>query len=197
MIISISLGGAISFEVAEAGIMARKPRASSKPLVGKHILFRTFWVTSAMVVAIIAIFQWALAAGYPVGQARAVAFSLLVTSSVFYGLNCRSVHEFALGKSLFRPNVPFWISCVAVMALQVAIVHVDAVNKFFSCESEEIAHGECATLRGEEWAPIVGISVALFLAVEAEKALAPIVNPIFLKPVLDCFRVKGAKVKTA
>ena len=86
--------------------MERKPRSSHEPLVGSHIMLRTTWFTSALVVAIIGIFQWALSVGYSVGHARAVAFTLLVTSSVFYGGNCRSVLEFALGKSLWRPNVP-------------------------------------------------------------------------------------------
>jgi len=119
MIISVSLGGSLSFEVAEGGIMQRKPRPSSEPLINTHIALRTFWITSAMCAAIIGIFLWSLQQGYPVGQARAVAFSLLVTSSVFYGLNCRSVREFALGKSLFRPNRPFWTSCIVIMVLQV------------------------------------------------------------------------------
>ena len=186
MIISVSLGGAISFEVAEEGIMTRKPRASNKPLVGKHILFRTFWITSLMVVAIIGIFEWSLSLGYEVGQARAAAFTLLVTSSVFYGLNCRSVHEFALGRSILRPNKTFWFSVVFVMTLQAIIVHVDGINKFFSCEAEEINHlprTQCVTMGGLEWGVIFGISIALFFLVELEKALSPLLwNPI-LKPL--------------
>jgi len=88
-----------------------------------------------MVIAIIGIFQWVITQGHPIGQARAAAFTLLVTSSVFYGLNCRSVSEFALGKSLLRPNKPFWISCIVVMGLQALIVEVPQINQFFSCES--------------------------------------------------------------
>ena len=164
MIISVSLGGAISFEVAEEGIMARKPRASNQPLVGKHILFRTFWVTTVMVVAIIGIYQWVLSQGNPVGQARAAAFTLLVTSSVLYAFNCRSVGEFALGKSILRPNRPFWISCLVVMGLQALIVHVTQINRFFSCESYESAE-DCRSIGGKEWGVIFAISIALFVLV--------------------------------
>ena len=214
MIISVTIGGAISFEVAEDGIMERKPRKSSKPLVGKHIMFRTFWVTAVMVrgslscaaslevsgrlfyplppapsqkvVAIIGIYEWSIRAlGSDVGKARAAAFTLLVVSSVFYGLNCRSVHEFALGKSLLRPNSAFWISFVGVIGIQALIVHVSGINQFFSCESEEIAAGHCTTMGGTEWGVIFGISIGLMLLVEAEKALSPLVwNPI-LKPFFE------------
>jgi magnesium-transporting ATPase (P-type) len=165
MIISVTLGSAIAFEIEEDGIMERPPRAASQPLIGKHILFRTFWLTTLFVIAIIGLFEWSLFQGNEVGQARAAAFTLLVTGSVFYALNCRSIHEFALGKSIVRPNRAFWISCVLVLGIQALIVHVDAINRFFSCESRDIADGHCHTMGGLEWGPIFGISAALFVLV--------------------------------
>ncbi len=39
--------------------MSRGPRSSKKLLVGKHIIFRTVWVTAVLVVAIIGSFRWA------------------------------------------------------------------------------------------------------------------------------------------
>ena len=186
MIISVTIGGAISFEVAEDGIMERKPRKSNKPLVGKHILFRTAWVTAVMVVSIIGIYEWSIRSlGSDVGKARAAAFTLLVVSSAFYGLNCRSVHEFAFGKSLFRPNPAFWFSFILVIGIQALVVHVDGINKFFSCESEEIAEGHCSTLGGTEWGVIFGISIGLMLLVEAEKALSPLLWGPLLKPFFE------------
>lgn len=174
MIISVSLGGALSFEPEEDGIMTRKPRDSALPLVSKYIMFRTLWLTSAMVVAIIGIFNWAHdGKHYPVGQARAVAFTLLVISSVFYGLNCRSTTEFSLGPSLLRPNKAFWFSFLLVPTMQAIIVHIGPINQFFSCESRDVANGQCVTMGSLEWGPIIGIAVALFLLVELEKALKP------------------------
>ena len=182
MIISVTLGGALSFEMEEKGIMQRKPRRSNEPLVDSKILLRTFWLTSAMVVAIIGVFKWSLSLGYVVGQARAHSFTLLVVSSVFYGLNCRSSTEFALGPSILRPNAPFWASFVLVPALQAILVHVAPINQFFSCESIDIASGHCAPLGKLEWGVILAVAVLLFILVELEKA--------FILPLLT-----GAEVR--
>ena len=170
MIISVTMGGALSFEMEEKGIMERKPRRSNEPLVDSKIMFRTLWCTATMVVAIIGVFQWSLSVGFVVGQARAHAFTLLVITSVLYGLNCRSSSEFALGPSLLRPNVAFWCSFVAVPALQAILVHVAAINQFFSCESHDIKEGHCAPLGKVEWGLIIAVSVLIFILVELEKA---------------------------
>jgi len=92
---------------------------------------------------------------------------------VFYGLSCRSQTEFALGPSLLRPNTPFWVSFLLVPALQAIIVHVAPINQFFSCETKEVADGTCKTLGTIEWGPIFGITFAIFVLVELEKALKP------------------------
>ena len=173
MIISVTLGGALSFEQAEEGVMKRRPRPSSEPLVSSHVVFRTAWVTTAMVASIIGIFRWALEQGAPIGEARAVAFSLLVATCVIYGLNCRSVDEFALGPSLLRPNRPFWVSCIVVMCLQLVLVHASAINQFFSCEVEEVQGGECRAMSVSSWGPILAISVALFVLVSREGCCCP------------------------
>jgi cation-transporting P-type ATPase F len=165
MIISVTMGGALSFEIEEDGVMERPPRPASQPLIGKHIIFRTVWFTTAMVVAIIGLFEWVVVRGYDVSRGRTAAFTLLVTSCIFYGLCCRSVNEFALGRSFLHPNKFFWISCVIVMGLQALIIHVDAINRFFSCEEREVAKGECKTIGGDEWGIIFGISIALFVLV--------------------------------
>jgi len=177
MVISVTLGGALSFEPEEKGIMERKPRSSNTPLVSKFLLFRTFWLVATMVVAIIGIFHWAHepeskgGKGYTVGQSRAAAFTLLVISSVFYGLNCRSQNEFALGSSLLRPNKVFWFSFILVPVMQAIIVHIGPINEFFSCEARDVAVGHCKPMGALEWGPIIGISVAIFLLVELEKKL--------------------------
>ena len=170
MIISVTFGGALSFEVEEQGIMLRKPRRSSEPLVSTAIVFRTVYATAVMVIGIIGIFKWSLSLGNTVGQARAAAFTLLVISSVFYGLCCRSTTEFALGPSLLRPNKVFWASVLGVPALQAVIVHVAPINQFFSCEAIDIAHGHCQPLGMLEWGVILAVATFIFLLVELEKA---------------------------
>jgi magnesium-transporting ATPase (P-type) len=171
MVLAISLGIALSSEVPEAGVMDRKPRSSSLPLVSPHIVLRTLWVTSTLVVAILGFFQWAQSQGFDIGRARAGAFTLLVVSSTLYGLSCRSTVEFALGPSLFRPNVFFWVSFLCLLGAQAFIVHTEGVNRYFSCEGDEVLHGQCSPMGTEEWAPIALISAAVFFAVETEKAL--------------------------
>jgi magnesium-transporting ATPase (P-type) len=170
MIISVTFGGALSFEVEERGLMQRKPRRASEPLISAPILFRTFYATAVMVIGIIGVFQWSLSLGNSVGQARAAAFTLLVISSIFYCLNCRSTTEFALGPSLLRPNSAFWASVVGVSTLQAIIVHVAPINQFFSCETADVAKGHCHPLGQLEWGVILAVAVFIFLLVELEKA---------------------------
>ena len=176
MIISVTIGGALSFELSESGTMKRPPRSSAEPLGNKHVIFRTAWVTAAMVVSILLSFQWALDQGYSLSRSRSVAFSTLVASSVAYGLNCRSLTDFSLGASLWRPNVPFWTSALLVLALQVLIVHTPIVNRFFSCESHDVAAGSCAAMGSGEWFVASAAAVALFILVEIEKALVTAVR---------------------
>jgi magnesium-transporting ATPase (P-type) len=170
MIISVTLGGALSFEVEEKGLMLRKPRRASEPLVSTAIVFRTVYATAVMVIAIIGIFKWSLSLGNSVGQARAAAFTLLVISSIFYCLNCRSTTEFALGPSLLRPNSAFWASVVGVSTLQAIIVHVAPINQFFSCETADVAKGHCHPLGQLEWGVILAVATLIFVLVELEKA---------------------------
>ena len=170
MVISVTFGGALSFEVEEAGLMQRKPRRANEPLVSASILFRTFYLTTLIVISILGIFTWSLSLGNPVGQARAAAFTLLVICSVFYGLNCRSTTEFALGRALLRPNRVFWASVVGVSSLQAILVHVAGINQFFSCESKDVAEGHCAPMGSLEWGVIIAVAVLLFTLVELEKA---------------------------
>ena len=172
MIISVTLGGALSFELAQDGLMERKPRPPREPLVSTYVMFRTAWVTMVMVASIIWVFQWSLERGYAIGEARAVAFTLLVVMCAVYGLNCRSVDEFALGPSLVRPNRPFWISCAVVLALQAGIVHVAFINKFFSCEADE---GEdeaaCPAMAVGDWGVVFALATALFVLVSAPHSI--------------------------
>jgi magnesium-transporting ATPase (P-type) len=170
MIISVTLGGALSFEVEEKGLMLRKPRRASEPLVSTAIVFRTVFVTAIMVIGIIGTFKWSLSLGNTLGQARAAAFTLLVISSVLYGLTCRSTTEFSLGPSVLRPNKVFWASVLGVSALQAIIVHVAAINQFFSCDDTDIARGQCQPLGMLEWGVILAVATLIFVLVELEKA---------------------------
>lgn len=96
--------------------------------------------------------------------------------------DCRSSHEFALGRSFVRPNPIFFINSAIVIILQCIIVHVAPINQFFSCFEDEIEKGQCAPMGALEWGPIMGFSALLFAAVEAEKAFAPTIYGGFLKP---------------
>jgi hypothetical protein len=57
-----------------------------------------------------------------------------------------------------------------VPALQAILVHVAAINQFFSCESHDIKEGHCAPLGKVEWGLIIAVSVLIFILVELEKA---------------------------
>jgi len=154
------LGLMLAFEPREPGIMSRAPRDPQTPILTRNLIGRILLVGGLLLIAVFALFQWEMASGAGIAQARTVAVNVFVVMELFYLFNCRSLTQsvFRLG---FFSNM--WVfGGVAVMLLvQIVYTYLPVMNRLF--QSAPIDLGA--------WVRIVGAGMTAYLAVETEKWL--------------------------
>lgn len=79
------------------------------------MLWRTFYVTLLLVVAMLGIMQWELEVSGSVPMGRACAMSVLVLAQGWYALSCRYVNATALTPRVFVGN-PWLLAAIFVNA---------------------------------------------------------------------------------
>ncbi len=86
-----------------------------------------------MLIGAFGLFQWELAAGASVIQARTVAVNVFVVIELFYLFNCRS-----LSKSIFQLGLfsNMWVfgGAAAMLLLQVVYTYLPVMNRLFQSE---------------------------------------------------------------
>ncbi|BBZ62245.1 cation-transporting P-type ATPase [Mycolicibacterium monacense] len=158
MTTAVALGLMLAFEPKEAGIMTRPPRDPAQPLLTTALMGRILLVSGLLVAGSWWLFEWELAHGAEVTEARTAALNLFVVVEAFYLFSCRSLTRSAWRIGLFTNR--WLIAGVAVQAVaQVAITYLPAMNAVF----------ETAPLDTGAWLRIFGIATAVSLAVAAEK----------------------------
>ncbi|MDY6869104.1 MAG: HAD-IC family P-type ATPase [Actinomycetota bacterium] len=160
MTTAVALGLMLAFEPKEAGIMTRPPRDPAQPLLTRALMGRILLVSTLLVAGSWWLFEWELAHGAEVAEARTAALNLFVVVEAFYLFSCRSLTRSAWRIGLFTNR--WLIVGVTVQAVaQVAITYLPAMNAVF----------ETAPLDTGAWLRIFGIATAVSLAVAAEKTL--------------------------
>lgn len=160
MTTAVFLGLMLAFEPREPGIMARAPRRPDAPILNGEIIGRIFSVSALLLLGAFGLFQWSLAQGASLEEARTLAVSLFVVVQSFFLLNCRS-----LTRSVFRTN-PFsnpwiWRGIAAMWLAQLLFVYTPWMNLLF----------QSAPLSLQYWGLILGYGVFVLLLVELEKGL--------------------------
>ncbi len=171
------LGLMLAFEPKEPGIMTRAPRDPRTPILTGNLIGRILLVGGLLLVAAFALFQWEMAGGADIAQARTVAVNVFVMMELFYLFNCRS-----LTKSVFRLGFfsNMWVfGGVAVMLLvQIAYTYLPLMNRLFRSAPIDLG----------AWLRIVAAGLLVYLIVEAEKWLWSRFSP---KAGLQDFHVQG------
>lgn len=140
--------------------MGRPPRDPSSPILTRVLQWRILMVSTMLLAAAFGFFQWTLAAGGSVAEARTMAVNVFVFGEMFYLFNCRSLTQsmFALGVFTNR----WLIGGVVLMALlQLAFTYVPFMNLAF----------HSAPIDGRQWLLILGASTAIWAVVGFEKWL--------------------------
>jgi Ca2+-transporting ATPase len=154
------LGLMLAFEPKEPGIMQRPPRDPATPILTRTLNFRIFLVGALLLIGAFGLFQWELAAGASVIQARTVAVNVFVIIELFYLFNCRS-----LNKSLFQLGLfsNMWVfgGAAAMLLLQILYTYLPLMNRLF----------QSAPIGIVAWGKIMAAGLLTYIIVEVEKIL--------------------------
>lgn len=162
MVTAVTLALALAFEPSEPGIMERPPRDPKAPILSRLFIWRISFVSLLIGGATIAVFVIERRLGMPIELARTVTVNTLVLAQVFYLFNSRFIRESSCHLVHLFTNRVVWFAVVALAILQLCFVYLPFMQTAFGSAPLELRH----------WLVPLGVGLAIFFIVEAEKALA-------------------------
>jgi magnesium-transporting ATPase (P-type) len=127
------LGLTLAFEPIEPGIMNRPPRRPDAALLDRRLGLRILLVGSLMVIGAFGLFEWKLASGGSLEQARTVAVNLFVMAETWYLFNCRSMTRSSWSLGFFS-NPWLLVGVAAMVLLQGLFTYLPAMQAVFQSE---------------------------------------------------------------
>jgi magnesium-transporting ATPase (P-type) len=161
MVTAVTLAISLSFEPSEAGIMQRPPRPPDEPIISKYLLWRIIFVSVLIAGAAILLFNRQIQAGAGIEAARTLAVNALVAGQLFYLFNSRFIIRRSLSLDGFLGNKKSLMAVGALVLLQLAFTYLGPMQDLFGT----------ASISATDWSLAIGAGFAVFLLVEAEKAL--------------------------
>ncbi len=160
MVTAAFLGVTLSFEPKEPGIMRRKPRDTGAPILDAVLLRRIVLVSAIILAGSFGLFEYELAKGASLEEARTVAVNVVVFVEIFYLFNARSLTHpvFRIG---FFSNPLALGGAILMAAIQVLFTYAPFMNALF----------ESRPMSLELWLDVIVIGIAAYVIVEAEKAI--------------------------
>ena len=159
MVTSSTLGLALAFEASEAGIMARRPRPPSQPLLSGYFVWRVIVVSVLMMVGALGLFLWELDSGASIETARTMAVNAVVAAEMFYLLNSRHIFASVISKEGLLGNRYVLVAIAVCLPLQVAYTHVPLMQAVFGSTALSV----------DEWLKVIAAGLFVFVLVEIEK----------------------------
>jgi Ca2+-transporting ATPase len=160
MISAAFLGIALALEPKESDLMSRKPRSPQAPILSGTLIWRIFLVSLIILAGAFGLFEYELARGASLAEARTVAVNVVIFVEIFYLFNARSLTRspFQLG---FFSN-PWAVGGAVVMALiQLMYTYVPLMNTLFSSAPIPLAL----------WLDVLAFGLFACVIVEIEKWL--------------------------
>ncbi len=161
MVTAVTLALALAFEPAEPGLMTRPPRKPDESILGKIFLWRIAFVSALIGGATIAVFLIEKHLGLPLALARTLAVNTLVCGQAFYLFNSRYLQESSLSLRRLVANPVAWMAVGVLAVLQLGFVYAPFMQRWFGTAPLALRH----------WLIPLGVGLAAFLLIEAEKAL--------------------------
>ncbi|MDW5610542.1 HAD-IC family P-type ATPase [Mycolicibacterium sp. D5.8-2] len=161
LVTGVTLALALVFEKAEDGLMTRPPRPASQPVVRLADVSMIALVSVLVAGAALAVYFIGRANGYPLAVAQTAAVNMLAMGQLAYLFNCRFVSTSSLRPAALRGNPWVWRMAAALIVLQLVFIYTPFMNAWF--------HSAPITLLG--WGIALGLSLVIFLIVEAAKAV--------------------------
>ena len=157
---SVTLALALAFEAPERGVMDRAPRPVDEPIVTGALARRILFVMLLMVAATFVVFNWELARGSSLETARTAAVNMIVVSEMFYLFNVRRFTDHAFRLETLTGNRMAMLVLAILIVLQLLFTYTPTLQLLF----------RSVALDAASWGLILLLGVALFCAVELEKA---------------------------
>lgn len=159
MVMTVTLGLALAFEVPERDLMLRPPRRREESLVTPFMLWRIIVVSILFTIAAFGVFSWAHANDYDVATARTMVVNLFCIMEIFYLFNVRYMRTSSITLQGLRGTPAVWIAVVAVIVAQLIFTYAPWMNMIF----------ESRPLSASEWLLLVMCGVVLMVLLELEK----------------------------
>ncbi|WP_349827364.1 cation-translocating P-type ATPase [Brevibacterium litoralis] len=131
MVTAVTLSLALANERAERGIMDRAPRDPEAPLLSAAFLGRVLAVSALIGGVTVALFYWELGRGVELAEARTTAVNMLGIGQMAYLFNCRFMDASSFTRRVFTGNRVLWVSCAAMLVLQLVFVHAPFMHALF------------------------------------------------------------------
>ncbi|MBP2293869.1 cation-transporting P-type ATPase [Azospirillum rugosum] len=161
MVTAVTLGLALAFEPPEPGVMDRPPRPPNEPLLPPVLIARMVMVMALLVACSFGFFSYRQGHGDPPEVASTMAVNALVLGEIAFLFNARAISASVLNRAGLFGSRPVWISVALMLALQLAFTYAPPLQRVFGT----------AAVGWTDWAWMAAAAVAVFLVVEAEKAL--------------------------
>jgi magnesium-transporting ATPase (P-type) len=162
MISAVTLGLALAFEPPEADVMRRPPRSPGEGILTGYMIWRIFLVTGLLVLASLGMFLGREAVGGSREEARTVAVNALVIGEIFYLWNARAIMNPVTSVTGILGSRPVLIAIGVCLALQMAFTYLPVMQGLFGT----------AAIGPVDWAIMATAGLAIFGAIELEKAIA-------------------------
>ena len=140
-------------EATDPGVMRRPPRGPRARLFDRGMLVVSVLLGTTLLAAVAAAYGWALAAGAPPGEARAVGFAAIVFGNLALIFFNRS-RDRSLAETLRRPNPALWWITLGALAALTASIYVPglaAIFRFAPLGAAQIGVALLAGLAGVAW----------------------------------------------
>ena len=159
MVTSSTLGLALAFEPAEAGLMRRRPRPPGASLLSGFFVWRVVLVSVLMMTGALGLFLWELSLGTGLETARTMAVNAIVAAEMFYLINSRHVLASVVNREGLTGNqVALW-AIAACVPLQLVFTHLPVMQGIFGS----------AHLDAVEWLKVLASGLLVFCVAELEK----------------------------
>lgn len=164
MTTAVFLGLMLAFEPKEPGIMQKKPRSPSQPILTKELIVKIIIVSIILLAASFLMFDHEIRNGSSIEAARTTAVTVFIVIEAAYLINSRSLHA-GLIKIGFFSNKFIFLGILIMAVLQWAFIYLPFMNSAF----------KTAPLSGDVWLKIVAIGIGTFIVMEIEKVVSRLV----------------------
>jgi Ca2+-transporting ATPase len=149
---------ALAFEPGEGDEMRRRPRPPREPIFNRIMVERVLLSAAVIGGVTLAVYQWLLAAGWSVEDARNSVVLLMVLFENVHVFNSRSELRSAFTHDP-RRNLLLVGGTVAAQLLHIAAMHLPLTQAMLGLHPVSLTH----------WAALVALATTLLVAVEAHK----------------------------